>query len=465
MQRVESAVVAALFLTIPVPAAAQHWSLDARRIALGGVGSANLASELVADRRAYKAIVLPLGLFRSLGNLDVYRSLDDPADPDFDPVRALELLASPLHYASARPESPSLRAFVHDLANDELSRDLGVYREVPMPDRILWEGLVSPNWGRTFVLSGERGGPFQGLYVGAGPYLSARTDTRIDPDLTETLARSAEADGGLPANVTFHSAHATAVQVAAAVTGGYRARFPFPGEGAYERDDGIYVAADYHYLHGLRLGHVDSVVDFTTNEAGLLAGDGRTAQLGFYETATSGSGRGLAVDTGVKVVVGHVDIGFAARGLGNRLEWTDVEGESEVIEVEIDSAGSSSLSVSDLLRNRSVLGDTLRVELPVHYTADVGYHADGWSALAEYGHGFMGHRMHAGVELRRGWFELRGGGRFLRDRWHPSIGVGLNRLAGPSFDIALFGASANAARKRTVAIAASLRLNADSLFE
>ena len=60
-----------------------------------------------------------------------------------------------------------------------------------------------------------------------------------------------------------------------------------------------------------------------------------------------------------------------------------MEGESEVIEVEIDSASSSSLSVSDLLRNRSVLGDTLRVELPVHYTADVGYHADGWSAMAE----------------------------------------------------------------------------------
>ena len=55
MQRIKSAVVAALFLTIPVPAAAQHWSFDARRIALGGVGSANLASELVADRRAYKA--------------------------------------------------------------------------------------------------------------------------------------------------------------------------------------------------------------------------------------------------------------------------------------------------------------------------------------------------------------------------------------------------------------------------
>ena len=84
--------------------------------------------------------------------------------------------------------------------------------------------------------------------------------------------------------------------------------------------------------------------------------------------------------------------------------------------------------------------------------------------MAEYGHGFLGHRMNAGVELRRGWIELRGGGRFLRDHLHPSVGVGLNPSAGPSFDVALFGVSANVARKRSLAIAASLRLNADTLF-
>ena len=42
---------------------------------------------------------------------------------------------------------------------------------------------------------------------------------------------------------------------------------------------------------------------------------------------------------------------------------------------------------------------------------------------------------------------------------------GFSRFYPVNKDIALFGVSANAARKRTVAIAASLRLNADSLFE
>lgn len=324
-----------------------------------------------------------------------------------------------------------------------------------MTERIFWEGLASPNWGRTFVLSGDRDGEFQGFYFGAGPYLSVRTDTRIDPDLTETLARSAEADGGLPSDLTFHSAHATAFQLAAAVTGGYRARYPLPGRSSFDRD-GIYVAMDYHYLRGIRLGYLDAVVDLTTDEAGRLVGDGSTAEVGYYQSATSSAGRGLAVDAGATVVMDRFDFGFAVRGLGNRLEWTDLNGESEVIELALDLPGSSP-AASDLRRRPRPLGDTLRVELPVHVTTDVAYHSDRWSAMAEYGHGFIGHRMQLGIELRRGWFDLRGGGRFLRDRWHPSVGVGLNQSTGPSFDIALFSVSANAARQRAAAVAVSLR--------
>lgn len=77
MQHAKAAVVAALVLALPAPVAAQHWSFDARRIALGGVGSANIASELVAERRGYRTLVLPFGLLKTLGDLDAFRSLDD----------------------------------------------------------------------------------------------------------------------------------------------------------------------------------------------------------------------------------------------------------------------------------------------------------------------------------------------------------------------------------------------------
>ncbi len=460
-----AAVAAVLGLAIPLAAHAQHWTFDARRIALGGVGSANLASGLVAERRGYGTLVLPFGLLQSLGDLDVYRKLGDPADPSFDPVRAGELLASPLHYALERPES-GLQPFVWDLANLEelagpggltdgdLRRILGPHRDVVLPEHILWEGMTAPNWGRTIVVSGARDRDFQAFYIGAGPYFSASVDTRIDPDLPAKVASNATevADGRLPPNVDSYTAFATTVQAAAAVTGGWRARFALPGAYASERD-GVYVAANYHYLYGLGLGRVDAVLDVVTDEAGRLIDDAGGNQVAFYELAGSRSGRGLAFDFGVKLVRGRIDVGVGARGVGNWLEWLDLESESNVFEAEADG------SIQTV--RRSARGDTLRIELPVHWTTDVAYHADRWSAMVEYAHGFLGHRMHAGIEARYGWVELRGGGRFLRDRWHPSVGVGLNGSGGPSLDVALFGGSASALRTRTLSVAVSLRLNAD----
>ena len=462
MQPFRSAMAAALLTAMAAPAAGQHWSFDARRIAIGGAGASNPASKLVDERRGYGSIVLPFGLLQSLSDLDIYGSLGDPADPGYDPVKALELIVSPLHYTFARSHQLTLRGFVRDLANGVLSRDLDVYWEIELPERIFWEELAAPNWGRTFTVNGDRDGFFQGIYVGAGPYVSGRTDTGIDPDLIQTLARIAEADDDLPANLSFDSDHATAIQVAAAVTGGYRARFPLPGGGASARD-GIYIAADYHYLYGFGMAQVHGDLNFTTDAAGLVVGDAGSSQVGSLDAATSQSGRGLAVDAGATVVTGRVEIGFGARGLGNRLEWTGLEYGSDTIELETGGLPPAD-SGSGFGGDGSGLTDTLRIELPVHYTADVAYHADGWSAIAEYGHGFLGHRMQTGIELRRGWIELRGGGRFLRDRWHPSVGVGFNPSAGPSFDVAVFGVSANVARKRSLAVAASLRLNRDTLF-
>ena len=297
MPKLGSAMLAALLTTFAAPAAGQHWSFDARRIAIGGAGASNPSSKLVDERRGYGTVVLPFGLFQSLSDLDVYRSFGDPADPAYDPVRALELLVSPLHYTFARPHQLTLRGFVQDLANGELSRDFRAYRQIELPDRILWEGLAAPNWGRTFTVSGERDGFFQGIYIGAGPYVSGRTDTSIDPDLIRTLARIAEADDDLPADLSFNSDHATVIQIAATVTGGYRARFPLPGGGASARD-GIYIAADYHSVYGFGMTRMQGVFNFTTDAAGLVVGDAGSRQVGFYDTATSQSGRGLAVDAG-----------------------------------------------------------------------------------------------------------------------------------------------------------------------
>ncbi len=79
--------VSLLVAAVSSTAAAQNWSFDARRIALGGIGdTGNIAARLVDEQRGYGSIVLPFGLFQVLGDSTIF----DPGDDNFDPVRAAE---------------------------------------------------------------------------------------------------------------------------------------------------------------------------------------------------------------------------------------------------------------------------------------------------------------------------------------------------------------------------------------
>src|SRR6476620_4266914 len=100
------------------PALAQNWSFDARRVALGGVGStSNVALDIVDEQRPYKAIVLPFGLFQILPNLPKL----DPTKDEFDLVRAIEYAASPIHFIVGRDNTNTASAFITDLRNGELN--------------------------------------------------------------------------------------------------------------------------------------------------------------------------------------------------------------------------------------------------------------------------------------------------------------------------------------------------------
>lgn len=141
-------VIAVLSTT---PAAAQNWSFDARRIALGGAGSTeSAASRLVEEQRRYRSIVVPLGLIQVLTDLDVFNTGGDR----FDPVRAMEYAASPLHYTIGRETNGAGSLFVADLVNAAISRDLNRYRGF-VPARTMvgeWRRLA----GARPSLSGDR---------------------------------------------------------------------------------------------------------------------------------------------------------------------------------------------------------------------------------------------------------------------------------------------------------------------
>src|SRR5215208_1345452 len=159
-------------------ALAQNWSFDARSIALGSVsGKENLASRMVDEQRPYRSIVIPLGLFQVLREFDQFK----PESDNFDLVRVIEYSASPLHYQFGRDqESANERNLFTDIRRATVSRDLSDYRGYKLANQPLAEGLASPTWGGTIRVSGEKAGPFQGIYVGGGPYLSMRTTASFD---------------------------------------------------------------------------------------------------------------------------------------------------------------------------------------------------------------------------------------------------------------------------------------------
>jgi hypothetical protein len=430
-----------LSLGFAAVATAQTYGSDARRIGLGGAGSTeNVAAKLVDSPRPYGRIVLPFGLIQVLGDLDVF----DPNADDYDPVRSMEYAANPVHYTFGRRQGEGGHRFISDLMNARLERDLNRYRGFSPASGTLTEGLTFPEFGRTLAFP-ARAGAFHGVYVGGGPYLATQTAGRIDPALVAVLSGSADT---YVADTSFGLSSGATSQLALAATVGYRGRLALPGASDGGVRGGIYLAANLHYLHGLWLDGFDMRLRLETDAAGLVATEPSASPV-LIERVTSGSGRGMAVDLGMAVVVNRWQVGVGANGIANRLTWRQLEREEFALASVIDGSGyTETVSSPDGVR---------RISLPVDYLVDVGYHADRWSALAEYGRGFMGSRMHGGVERRFGAIELRGGIRFNRDQWHPSAGLGVNLRPDVGLDVALFSLSTSLERRRQTAVAVSLR--------
>ena len=332
-----------------------------------------------------------------------------------------------------------------DAVNGELSRDLNTYRGFVPTNKLTAEGLASPNWGKTIKFAKRRDGTFQGFYVGAGPYLSAKTVLNIDKALTDVLASPTPVP--MP-NRTFSITDASIGQLALAITGGYRARIALRGR---SNRDGVYVGANYHYLRGFRYEAPSILVRFDTDQAGLITVNPATAPA-VVDRYYSHSGTGRAVDLGLAAVVGRLELGFGANGVGNRIDWNNVS----LRRYTLQSLVEGNDFIKQSLPSPS---PKTRVELPVDYTSSGAYHWNKVSAVAEVAHGFEGTRFHSGLEFRLSKIEFRGGAAYGLERWHPAGGIGLNLGRRVSLDVAAFGTTTNIERQLRPAIAMSLRFN------
>ena len=163
-------------------------------------------------------------------------------------------------------------------------------------------------------------------------------------------------------------------------------------------------------------------------------------------------GSGFAADLGASAVIGPWQIGFGANGIGNHIDWNDVE--------------RVSYTIGDLIAGDGEFGETaaesigrVRTELPVDYRLDAGYLAGKWEVQTEYSSGFQGNSFRAGYERDLGVVEVRGGAFYGREKWNPTVGVGLSMGKRLALDLAAYGTTANAERERRTAVAVSLRIN------
>jgi hypothetical protein len=426
-------------------ASAQNYSFDARRIALGGVGGTpNLASKLVERQRRYKSTLIPVGLVRVLKNVRVFF----PNREDFDFSRAVEFAYSPLHHVFGRSEDITPRTFFRDIVDARLESDLNAYRGFEIEPSVTAEGLILENWGKTFMVHRDERS-FQGIYVGAGPYLAARARADVESELVSVL--NSPVDTYRPAASLGISGGETN-QLAVAITGGYRARFPFfSQDGTAAGRNGMYAAANFHYLQGLRFDEFAANLQFETDSFGLVSPAPQTPPFAI-DWRTSSHGRGMALDAGVAFVVNRWDFGVGVGGVGNRITWTQIE--------------RHHVSLSNLFGGTEFVhlrlpatGEKRRYELPVTYTGDLAYHRDKWSVLSESSHGYMGNQFRAGLEYRLGTVELRGAGRYYDGRWFPSAGAGFNLTRNFGVDAALFGTQTFLERSAHVGLAVSLRFD------
>ena len=236
------------------------------------------------------------------------------------------------------------------------------------------------------------------------------------------------------------------------ITGAYRARFPlFAGDGANASRNGMYVAANYHHLQGVRYDKIDARLQLDTDPGGLIVPNPPETPF-LLEWNTSSRGVGLSMDFGVTFVVNRWDFGVGVTGVANRINWRDITRH----EVSLVSLFNGNEFVHVKLPRNNI---TARTDLPVTYTGDLAYHREKWSLYTEYSNGIGGTNFRTGLEYRLGAIELRGAGRYSQGSWYPSAGVGVNLTRSFGIDAGLYGTQTFLEPEPHVGLAISLRFD------
>jgi hypothetical protein len=441
MKRLVSFSIGVSLLSMASAAAAQSFSGDARTIGMGGAGkNANIALSMVAPATPYTSIPLPIGLIQTLGNTKGF----DPTSDEFDPAWAIATASNPMHYTFGRKapssDDPQSR-FIRDLVNGSINRDLATYSSFHLPTTLSAEGLASPAFGGTIKFAKQDNGAFQGIFIGAGPYFSFGTDAAFDERLSDILE-----NGSHYANSSLVVQDSSAVQLAMSIVVGYRARVPVSGWSGDR--DGLYLAANYRYLHGFKYLEPDLAVRFDTDSQGLVTLTPTTTPI-TIDNLEADSGTGRAIDLGVQIVRDRWEAGVGVNGIGNQIDWDDLT----LKRFTLNSLVTGGDFVEQTIANPP---GPVTVKLPVVTSGNVGYDGDGYAFKASVVHGFNGNSFHGGAEKSLGPLDVRGGARYSRERWDPTWGFGVGRRV--ALDVGFYGTHSNLQDEREISMAMSIRI-------
>ena len=215
----------------------------------------------------------------------------------------------------------TVQSFFRDLVRAQLKPDLNAYRGLDIDPSTTAEGLLLENWGKTFMLhSDDRG--FQGIYVGAGPYLAARAYANFESELVNILEQPGrpvlsvrrlwhQRRRDRPACPCDYRRVSGTLSVFLSGGGGCRRQWhicrrelPLPARSPPRR-----------------LQCEPSIRD-RRRRPRIAQSDVAPFSLDWH---TSSRGRGMAVDAGVAFAVNRWDFGFGVGGIANRITWRQIE--------------------------------------------------------------------------------------------------------------------------------------------
>jgi hypothetical protein len=441
-------VVAVLVVASARPARAQ-FSLDARRVGMGGV-SLTRDGSLRRYNPAYRAVKdrpsaggepkftmpVPFGLIKffkdhplnQLGNDPTF----DPRSSSFNPFELMNVVFNPPVFYEVKKVPTPTNDVEFTIGKNAFVIDLGAAQVLIPADEF---GLGSSS--RLLDL----GAGAKGFHFGVMGFTHYELGFTLDDALRGVLK---QADSVQP-STTYQVFGDGILQAGFAPTVGYSGRLY--GSGG-DSEDGVYVGAAVRYYLGATYAQGRGPGGFITGNP--IFGATPTGYLDdTVFTSNKPFGHGIGGDVGVVWISGPLEVGVGVNDIGATLTWTD----TKVQRVYYDGV-TDSIATTVLLNHVES-----KTKLPVSYIANAAYRmGTGTTVGGDIVNSGRGTVIHVGGEQRFGLLALRGGvSRDQRKKMQFGWGGGV-RLGPLGLDVGFWTHSNSFADQRGITMATSISI-------